>query len=140
MTKDLDAIRTWGACVLVSLMEAHEFNDVGVSTIELSRRAGKLGIEWIHAPIADGSIPSQEFLCQWRLIVPRIRELLDAGQSIVFHCLGGLGRTGMMAACLLIEMGAAPLDSVLAVRAARPGAIENRSQEDFVINYMPMTR
>lgn len=140
LTMDLETIRVWRARVLVSLMETHEFNEVGVSLAELSRQAGKLGIEWIHAPIADGSTPDDQFMGRWRSIIPRLRSVLDEGGSVVFHCLGGLGRTGTMAACLLIELGAAPPDAVTAVRTARPGAIENSRQEDFVINYKPLTR
>lgn len=139
LAKDLEAIHSWGAQVLVSLMEEQEFSAVGVSPIELSCQVANLGMEWIHAPIVDGMIPDQEFMRQWRSMVPRLLKLLDEGRDVCFHCLGGLGRTGMMAACLLIEAGVAPVVAVAAVRTARPGTIENDRQEAFVINYAPLT-
>jgi len=140
LTQDLMAIRISRTRVLVSLMETHEFHEVGVSLTELSQKVAEFGIEWIHAPIADGSIPDAEFMSRWRSIIPRLRRVLNDGGNVVFHCLGGLGRTGTMAACLLVETGAAPLDAVAAIRAARPGAIENSRQQDFVLNYKPFTR
>src|ERR1700733_5293177 len=56
---DLHAIWIWRAQVLISLMEAYEFLYVGVPQDELSRQTRDLGIEWIDAPIIDGSAPGQ---------------------------------------------------------------------------------
>jgi hypothetical protein len=44
------------------------------------------------------------------------------------HCKGGLGRAGMMAARLLVELGVAPEQAIRDVRCARPGAIETPAQ------------
>jgi ADP-ribosyl-[dinitrogen reductase] hydrolase len=38
----------------------------------------------------------------------------------------------MVSARLLVESGAAPEDAIARVRAARPGAIETRDQENWV--------
>jgi ADP-ribosyl-[dinitrogen reductase] hydrolase len=137
---DLAEIRACGAQVLVSLMETQEFHSVAVSPLELSQQTRELGIEWIHTPIVDGSVPDDAFLEKWRSIALHLRESLDRGETIVFHCLGGLGRAGTMAACLLIETGFDPAAAIAAVRGARPGAIENKAQEDFVLSYAPMAR
>jgi ADP-ribosyl-[dinitrogen reductase] hydrolase len=132
---DLSAIRDWGAEILVSLLEPHEFLSVRVSRDDISHLSAALGIEWIDAPIVDGCVPSASFLVKWRLTVPRLRSVLDRGGAVVLCCMGGLGRTGMMTACLLVEAGYAPDVAISAVRAARPGAIETKAQEDFVLNY-----
>jgi hypothetical protein len=137
---DLDALFEWGARVLVSLMEPEELRAVGVPPQELAREAATRGIEWVNLSIVDGSIPGEAALEQWRSLAPSLHELLEEGGSVVFHCLGGLGRTGTMAACLLIESGLAPADAIAAVRAARPGTIENASQEEFVLRYQRVTR
>jgi len=39
------------------------------------------------------------------LMLDRIRERLDAGESVVIHCAAGHGRTGMVAILLLMRMG-----------------------------------
>ena len=53
---------------------------------------------------------------------------------MLVHCAAGLGRTGMLAAMLLTELGVSPTDAIRRVRAARPGAIETEAQAAFVAN------
>ena len=62
----------------------------------------------------------------------QLRERLASGASVVIHCLGGLGRTGMITARLLIEFGAEPDEAIAAVRAARPGAVQTFAQERYL--------
>ena len=57
---------------------------------------------------------------------------------MVIHYRGGLGRTGTVAARLLVEFGMGPEEAIAAVRKARPGAIENAEQEDYVRRQKPM--
>lgn len=52
--------------------------------------------------------------------------------------MGGLGRTGTIAAMLLVEFGSKPGDAITAVRAARAGAIETVEQENFVRSRKPL--
>lgn len=49
------------------------------------------------------------------------------------HCRGGLGRTGTVAACVLVALGDHTAEeAICAVRAARRGTVQTREQEDFV--------
>lgn len=48
--------------------------------------------------------------------------------SLTLHCMGGAGRSGTVAARLLMYFGLPASDAVQRVRAARPGAIETRAQ------------
>ena len=55
---------------------------------------------------------------------------------MVVTCMGGLGRSGTLAACLLVSAGTAPEAAIAAVRAARgPRALETIAQEDFVVMF-----
>ena len=89
-------------------------------------------MEWLHLPIRDVSTPGPEFEEQWPAHSKRLRGRLDAGENIVVHCRGGLGRAGMISARLLVESGVEPEAAITRVRAARPGAIETRPQEEWV--------
>jgi len=60
-------------------------------------------------------------------------QLLRSGSDIVVHCKGGLGRAGMMAARLLVEVGVPPEQAIKSVRSVRKGAIETKDQEDVVL-------
>ena len=128
---DLAAIRAWGASALVTLMESHELAHLQVG--RLGEAARSIGLDWYHLPIRDVSVPSSAFETQWRTSGEELRGRLLGGQSLVVHCRGGLGRTGLIAARLLIELGEAPRKALERVRTARPGAVETREQELYVL-------
>ncbi len=87
-----------------------------------------LGLDWRHLPIADYSVPSEAFEKQWETHGREIRALLRSGADVLVHCKGGLGRAGMIAARLLVELGVAPEQAIRDVRHARKGAIETPAQ------------
>ncbi len=128
---DLQTIANWGASALVTLMEDHELELLAVP--ELGQRTVSLGMAWVHLPIRDVSIPDAAFEAAWQGEGRALRDRLAAGQDIVVHCRGGLGRTGLVAARLLIELGESPAVALKRVRAARPGAVETREQEAYVL-------
>ena len=96
---------------------------------EVSRRK----MSWFHLPIVDVSIPDQRFEQQWGVAGEELRSLLRRGLDVLVHCRGGLGRAGTIAARLLVELGMEPTKAIKSVRAARPGAIETRDQESFIL-------
>jgi len=132
---DLDAIVAWGATALVTLIEDHEFTLLRIPT--LGPEAVARGLDWHHLPIPDTEAPGPAFERLWPGAGVVLRRRLSDGEKIVLHCRGGLGRTGTVAALLLIEFGQAPNTAISAVRAARRGTIENRTQEQYVRGYSP---
>jgi ADP-ribosyl-[dinitrogen reductase] hydrolase len=130
LTADLDAIAAWKAKAVVTLIEPHEISRLCISNLgpEIQSR----GMEWVHMPIIDVSTPGPEFETKWPEVSGRLRSRLAAGENILVHCRGGLGRARMVAARLLVETGADPEDAMERVRAVRPRAIETRQQEQWV--------
>ncbi|MGI9333443.1 MAG: protein-tyrosine phosphatase family protein, partial [Gammaproteobacteria bacterium] len=61
-----------------------------------------------------------------------LRYQLQAGAKVLLHCFAGLGRTGTIAARLLVEFGAQPSKAIDTVRTARRGAVQTTSQEEHV--------
>lgn len=129
---DLVAIRDWGATTLVTLIEDHEFELLKVAN--LGRRAAEVGLAWHHLPIRDVDVPGEAFEAGWRMTGPGILVSLRRGERIVVHCRGGLGRSGLVAARMLVELGVEPRDAINRVRAVRRGAIETRAQETYVLS------
>ncbi len=133
LTVDLGVIHRWGAKVLVTAMESDEMEALGVADIGQAAKAA--GLSWLHVPIRDGAIPDGPFYEAWPLAAPTLIHHLRAGNKIVIHCRGGLGRTGMLACLLLIEIGSESHAALTMVRAARPGTVETVAQEGFVLGY-----
>lgn len=127
---DLQVIRDWKADALVTLIEAFEFELLSVP--ELPIKAREYGIKWMHLPIVDVWIPDEVFETHWEAAGAELRRILREDGRIVIHCRGGLGRTGLVAARLLIEFGMSPQEAIRRVRAARLGAIQTREQEENV--------
>jgi protein tyrosine phosphatase (PTP) superfamily phosphohydrolase (DUF442 family) len=123
---DLDHIAAWGACLVLTLVEPAEL--VALNVPQLGAEVQARGMAWRHLPIADYSVPSDAFEQQWTMDGQEIRALLRGGTDVLVHCKGGLGRAGMIAARLLVELGVSPDDAIRSVRRARPGAIETPSQ------------
>lgn len=83
--------------------------------------------------IYNVSIPDERFEENWSAAGEELRSILRNGSDVLVHCRGGLGRAGTIAARLLIELGMPPKTAIERVRAVRPGAIETRAQEEYVL-------
>lgn len=127
---DLQVIINWRADALVTLVEQFEFDLLSVP--ELPEKVRELGIRWLHLPIVDVWVPDKMFEEEWETAGKELRRILREGGRIVIHCRGGLGRTGLVAARLLVEFGMEPQEAIRRIRAARQGAIQTREQEDYV--------
>jgi ADP-ribosyl-[dinitrogen reductase] hydrolase len=130
---NLNVVQSFGAVALVTLMEDSELQEVKVPPEELRAGAAAHGLEWHHLPIQDLDTPDEHFEDLWTYSGMRLRKLLAHGRNVVVHCRGGLGRTGMVGARLLVELGLEPVEAIRRVRAARPGSIETRDQEEHVL-------
>lgn len=106
---DVAIIREWGAEVVVSLIEASEFKLLAV--VDLPEVVEDQEMRWVHLPIVDVSVPNQRFEVRWAAAGADLRRVVRRGGHVLLHCRGGLGRAGMIAARLLVELGTAPARS-----------------------------
>jgi protein-tyrosine phosphatase len=131
--RDLDAdlerlIREYGAQVLVPLLRPHEYEMLAIE--DLPTRALKHGFMVREFPIPDVGVPRS--ITEAAVLVQEILEHVRAGRTVVVHCRGGLGRTGLIAACCLTSLGHEAEQAMAMVRDARPETIETQEQEEFV--------
>lgn len=127
---DMEAIKGWGANAVLSLIEDHEFEMLGVP--ELGEAVKARGIDWLHFPIRDLDTPTDNAMDTWAALSAELHGVLERGGRVLVHCRGGLGRAGMIATLLLTERGWSASQAISDVRAVRPGAIETAEQEGWV--------
>jgi ADP-ribosyl-[dinitrogen reductase] hydrolase len=127
---DVAAIRQWGAAAVVTLIEDHEVEKLQVRGLGDDVRRNHM--EWLHLPVRDVSTPSTLFTGQWEQVSEGVRARIRDGFDVVVHCKGGLGRAGMIAASLLVELGVEPERAISEARSVRPGAIQTAEQASFV--------
>lgn len=104
-----------GVTQLVILTEDHEIRDLSPDYARLLSSGG-LTFSVMRLPIRDFGVP--ESVPAFRLATHRIAEALQSGERIVMHCRGGIGRTGLVAEAVLIELGVPPAEAQGLVAAA----------------------
>jgi len=128
---DLAALRRQGVSYLLLLIDDRELARWGDP--EIAGRAGRVGIRVERHPLADGSPPASA--PDMAGLLERLRDARMSG-DVAVACMGGVGRTGTVAACALVEAGLNPADAIAEVRQLRhPGAVETNAQRDFVSAY-----
>ena len=85
-------------------------------------------IEWRHLPIRDYGEPQGTSRDDWPKLAARLHEVLDEGGTVLLHCRGGQGRSGMIALRLLVERGEDTSSALARLRSGRPRAVETDAQ------------
>ena len=138
LDQDLASIEVWRPAVVVTLLETGEFSRYGVK--DLADAMQRRNFTWHHAPIKDMATPDATTMRAWDQAEPDVLRALRDGGRVLFHCAAGLGRTGTITAKLLVDMGVCAVDAIAMVRAQRPGAIETRAQEEFILSEARLIR
>ena len=130
---DIQAIKHWGADIWLNLMEDEDLISVGIDPDYFLESIEDAGMQYVRFPIVDGSVPDEASNLIWKSqLSPMLINELKNGRKLFIHCRGGLGRTGLIAAKLLVELGLEPEQAISITRQVRKGAIENKSQEHWV--------
>ncbi len=131
LEEDLEDMVAEGASTLVTLNEARELRRLGID--DFGAEVERAGLAWYHLPIRDFGVPDADFEAAWIEQGPELRQRLKTGERVVLHCYAGLGRTGLVAARLLIEFGELPVRAIALVRHARRGTIQTADQEAYLL-------
>ena len=75
------------------------------------------GIRLLHLPTQDTRAVSQRMI---RDGVAFVAEGLDAGERVLVHCQHGIGRSALVALCVLVARGLPPLAALERAKGARP--------------------
>lgn len=131
LTEDLHEIKKYGIEAIVVLITKDEMDSYGVP--DLLKAYKEAGFDFLHQPIVDQKVPNKQDMATINQFIDR---KLSLNKKVLIHCIGGLGRSGLVAACYLKHLGHSSDDAIRIVRKARSmRAIETKTQEKFVYNY-----
>ncbi|MGF1580138.1 MAG: dual specificity protein phosphatase family protein [Gemmataceae bacterium] len=127
-----DEIASWkqrGLEVVASLLEPDEVIELGLEAEP--ELCGNTGIEFLSFPIPDRGVPAAK--SDFVGFVSLLKERLLVERSVGIHCRMGVGRSAVVAACLLIQRGINPNEAFATIEKARGLSVpDTEEQVDFV--------
>ncbi len=130
-----DEIKSWhqaGINTVLSLLEPAEERDLGL--MDEGGLVKRQGMKFISLPIPDRQVPNSE--SELTAILEELDMELSSGKNVVVHCRQGVGRTGLVAACLLVTKGISPGAAMMSLASARGTAVpETEEQHNWIDHY-----
>jgi protein-tyrosine phosphatase len=131
LEQDLEQLRQENISNVMCLITKDELEHYGVKN--LIQKFESAGMQVYHFPILDMGIPTKQ---ETKTAINWLYGKVSLGEKGLIHCVGGLGRSGTIAACYLKTLGLSAEEAIKIVRKSRSQhAIENKAQEDFIANY-----
>jgi protein-tyrosine phosphatase len=96
---EIRSLKAQDVDVLVSLLTPDE-----IAELDLTKEGDiceSNGIEFVSFPIIDRDVPAMDRVL--KALIHSLRDRLTNAKAIVIHCRGGIGRSGIMAACLMVS-------------------------------------
>nr|WP_086940903.1 cyclin-dependent kinase inhibitor 3 family protein [Thaumasiovibrio occultus] len=135
-TKDVELaaaiaqLKEAGVTAVLTALSEHEMAEAGVAALPATVEAN--GLAWVHLPIEDDHAPDSQFAQKWDAVRAELIGRVNNGEVLAVHCMGGSGRTGLIAAHLLLDLGWDLADIKQQVQALRPGAFTKQVQIDYI--------
>ena len=95
-------VRNEGVCAIVCLAEMAEVREKSAAYAR-ALEEGSVPCSVLHFEIADRGA-AEDRVAFWAL-ADDIAKRLHAGEAVLIHCAGGVGRTAMLGICVLLALG-----------------------------------
>jgi protein-tyrosine phosphatase len=130
-----DEIASWrreGIDTVFSLLTSEEAKDLGLDNEAKHVKAQSM--QFVSFPIPDRDVPDSD--AKVAKALERLDADLSAGRNVVVHCRQGVGRTGLIAAGLLVMKGFSPEAAVKSLSASRGISVpETPGQRRWIDRY-----
>jgi protein-tyrosine phosphatase len=125
-----------GLDLVVSLLEEEEAAQLEL--VQEGEVARSKGIQYISFPIPDRGVPAS---MQAALsLLRKIADALEEGKNVAIHCRQGIGRSGSIAAGVLVTSGIGVEKAIETVSAARGQTVPETPAQVQWIHHLPTER
>lgn len=121
--------RAYGIDTVVSLLMDDEEQELGLG--QEASEARKHDLAFVSYPIPDRGVPSNT--ATFSDLLETIQRDLDHGKNVLVHCRQGIGRTGLVAASLLVREGMEPASAIRKVSQVRGLQIPETPEQENCI-------
>lgn len=129
---EIQSLKHEGVDVLVSLLTEEEVSYFDLEAEPENCQA--CGIEYISFPIIDRETPESETITLE--FVQRLAELVKAGKGVAIHCFAGIGRSSLIAACVLVTLGINPQVAFGLIKRSRGCEVpDTREQSEWFYSF-----
>lgn len=129
---EMAAWRQDGVDEVVSLLTTDEEKDLGLEKEPTAVQ--RQGMKFVSFPIVDRQVPGSQ--SELTGVLEKLNADLTSGKNILIHCRQGVGRTGLVAACLLVTKGWDPAKAVEHISTSRGVPIpETKEQRRWIDHY-----
>ena len=115
LTDEIEGWRAASVDIVVSLLASHEIRELELEAE--GRLCIERGIDFRRFPIPDRGTPASAR--EAAAFIDQLHADLVAGKAVVIHCRAGIGRTGLVAACLLHDLAVPVADLFHVLSRAR---------------------
>jgi protein-tyrosine phosphatase len=132
LADELAALRSLGVDALISLLTDAELAELDLQAEP--RLAVAAGLEFIRFPIPDFAVPPLKIPTVQ--FIGQLAQLVRAGQIVAIHCRQGIGRSSLIAASLLTQLGVEPPAAWATIMAARGRPVpDTEEQRQWVVRF-----
>ena len=127
---EIRSLKRSGVDAVISLLERQESEELDIVQEKALCEANE--ISFLSYPIRDRDVPSsgEEALKFAQSIV----DVLRNGSNVVIHCRAGIGRSSVIAACVLVMIGIDVDDAFQRIEIARGCSVpDTREQREWVV-------
>jgi protein-tyrosine phosphatase len=137
LSDDLKRLRADGIDVLVSALTPAEADELGLKEESVCCQA--CDMEWISIPIEDRSVPHFDESFTRPLL--QVRERIGAGKNVGIHCRACIGRSSLIAACVMVQDNMEANEAFFQIGTARGCLVpDTDEQSDWVRSHVQKLR
>ena len=134
---EMRALRQMGANVLVCLLTSDEMNELDLTNEP--EAAQSAGLTYLSLPIPDACVPNNANA--FRALTDTVVAQVRSGRGVVIHCRGGIGRSSIVAACVLHAMGSTPEAALETLTKCRGVHVpDTDEQKRWIMSYRRNTK